>query len=212
MKNFYQDGPSLSNTYRNDDTLQKFLKAILPPDLQTKALPHLDHLGERAVTDLWSWAADAEAHPPVHVPFDPWGRRIDDIQTSAGWKKLEAAAAEEGIVATAYDRQHGAFARVYQMALLYLYSPSSAIFSCPLAMTDGAARAIELYAGNDLKERTLPHLLSRDPKHFWTAGQWMTERTGGSDVSGTSTDAIPQRRMPCTERSGLRRRQRHRWR
>lgn len=191
MKNFYQDGPSLSNTYRNDETLQKFLKAIFPPDLQKKALPHLDHLGERAVTDLWSWAADAEAHPPVHVPFDPWGRRIDDIQTSAGWKKLEAAAAEEGIVATAYDRQHGAFARVYQMALLYLYSPSSAIFSCPLAMTDGAARAIELYAGNDLKERTLPHLLSRDPKHFWTAGQWMTERTGGSDVSGTSTDAIP---------------------
>ncbi|MFV8258754.1 acyl-CoA dehydrogenase family protein [Bdellovibrio bacteriovorus] len=191
MKNFYQDGPQLSNTFRSDETLQKILKHLLPADAQKTALPHLEHLGERAVTDMLVWAKEAESLPPVHVPFDPWGRRIDDIQTSQGWKALEKVAAEEGIVATAYDRRFGAASRVYQMALLYLYSPSSAIFSCPLAMTDGAARALELYADDDLKARVLPHLLSRDPKTFWTAGQWMTERTGGSDVSGTSTDAHP---------------------
>ncbi|AHZ85407.1 hypothetical protein Bb109J_c2720 [Bdellovibrio bacteriovorus] len=191
MKNFYQDGPQLSNTFRSDEALQKILKSLLPADAQKVALPHLEHLGERAVTDMLTWAQEAESQPPVHVPFDPWGRRIDDIKTSHGWKALEKVAAEEGIVATAYDRRFGAASRVYQMALLYLYSPSSAIFSCPLAMTDGAARALELYADADLKARVLPHLLSRDPKTFWTAGQWMTERTGGSDVSGTSTDAHP---------------------
>ena len=26
------------------------------------------------------------------------------------------------------------------------------------------------------------HLTSRDPEKFWTSGQWMTERKGGSDV------------------------------
>ena len=26
------------------------------------------------------------------------------------------------------------------------------------------------------------HLTSRDPDKFWTSGQWMTERKGGSDV------------------------------
>ena len=33
------------------------------------------------------------------------------------------------------------------------------------------------------------HLISRDPKKFWTSGQWMTERKGGSDVgeSGSFT-------------------------
>lgn len=191
MKNFYQEGPSLSNTFRSDETLQKILKTLLPPEAQKEALPHLDHLGERAVTDMLTWAEEAESQPPQHIPFDPWGRRIDDIKTSHGWKALERVAAEEGIVATAYDRKFGPASRVYQMALLYLYSPSSAIFSCPLAMTDGAARAVELYGDIDLKARVLPHLLSRDPKNFWTAGQWMTERTGGSDVSGTSTDAHP---------------------
>src|SRR6059058_586354 len=33
------------------------------------------------------------------------------------------------------------------------------------------------------------HLTSRDPRQFWTSGQWMTERTGGSDVGSTSTMA-----------------------
>ena len=191
MKNFYQDGPSLTNTYRSDLVLQGYLTKILPPDCAKEALPHLDHLGQRAATDMLGFAQDAEAHPPIHVPYDPWGRRIDDIKVSPGWQSLEKAAAEEGIVATAYNRKWGSFSRVYQMALLYLYSPSSAIYSCPLAMTDGAARALELFAAPDLRDRAMPHLLSRDPKQFWTAGQWMTERTGGSDVSGTSTDALP---------------------
>lgn len=190
MKNFYQEGPGLQNTYDSDLVLQKFLKKALPEECQKAALPHLRHLGERAVTDMLAWAAESEAQQPLHVPFDPWGRRIDEIRTSQGWKELEKVAAEEGIVATAYERKYGPYSRVYQMALLYLYSPSSAIFSCPLAMTDGAARAIELYGDQALKERALPHLLSRDPKNFWTAGQWMTERSGGSDVSGTATDAL----------------------
>ena len=28
-------------------------------------------------------------------------------------------------------------------------------------------------------------LISRDPNKFWTSGQWMTERKGGSDVGET---------------------------
>lgn len=190
MEQFYQQGPSLTNTWKSDLQLQKILSHFFNIDLDPKVYSHLDSLGEKACGQMLRWAADAEAHPPAHVPFDPWGRRIDEIKTTQSWKHLEAMAAVEGIVATAYDRQHyGERARLYQMALLYLYSPSSAIYSCPLAMTDGAARAIELYGSEDLKKRVLPHLLSRDPQQFWTAGQWMTERTGGSDVSGTSTVA-----------------------
>jgi len=36
-------------------------------------------------------------------------------------------------------------------------------------------------------------LTSRDPNEFWTSGQWMTEKRGGSDVgSGTETVAVPK--------------------
>jgi putative acyl-CoA dehydrogenase len=191
MKDFYQNGPQISNTYHSDPLLSGMLKRLFPADLFKVSEAQLQKLGERAASEMLNWANDAEAHPPVHVPYSPWGKRIDEIQTSPGWKALEALASTEGIVATAYDRKWGAFSRVYQMALLYLYSPSSAICSCPMAMTDGAARALELFAPDELKARALPHLLSREPQNFWTAGQWMTERSGGSDVSGTATLATP---------------------
>jgi alkylation response protein AidB-like acyl-CoA dehydrogenase len=73
--------------------------------------------------------------------------------------------------------------------------------SCPLAMTDGAAFTLrelkkeKSYWGEDLEE-AWKHLLSNkgDGKdRFWTSGQWMTEKKGGSDVtSGTSTLAIEE--------------------
>ncbi|MGH7625050.1 MAG: acyl-CoA dehydrogenase family protein, partial [Gemmatimonadaceae bacterium] len=76
-----------------------------------------------------------------------------------------------------------------QFARLYLFAPSSATYSCPLAMSDGAARCLELYGSTPRLRDALRHLTTRNPDEFWTSGQWMTERTGGSDVSGTSTVA-----------------------
>ncbi|MBX3039197.1 MAG: acyl-CoA dehydrogenase family protein [Bdellovibrionaceae bacterium] len=186
---FHQAPPRLTNTFHSDPLLEKTLKKRLPPDVWTKMSAHLKHVGELAVTDWLTWSQQAERELPVHVPFDPWGERVDQIRMSAGWTQLEAAAATEGIVATAYERNEGEWSRVYQAALLYLYHPSSAFVSCPLAMTDGAARAIELYGDDELKKNAFKHLTSRDPKTFWTSGQWMTEKIGGSDVSGTETVA-----------------------
>jgi alkylation response protein AidB-like acyl-CoA dehydrogenase len=116
--------------------------------------------------------------------------RVDRIETCDAWRALDRISAEEGLVAIGYEREHEALSRVDQFARLYLFSPSSATYSCPLAMSDGAARCLELYANDDDRLRAAyRHLTSRDPEQFWTSGQWMTERTGGSDVSGTSTVA-----------------------
>ncbi|KAF8631036.1 hypothetical protein AX15_002645 [Amanita polypyramis BW_CC] len=62
---------------------------------------------------------------------------------------------------------------------------------CPLSMTDGAARVIELIGTPAMKRDLLPRLISRDPSSAFTSGQWMTERPGGSDVSQTETVAVP---------------------
>lgn len=189
---FFQDGPELGNQYLADVTLRTHLRRALPAEMLAEVEPGLVHLGERAVGDIRAAGDAAEERPPRHVPYDAWGRRVDRIETSEAWRALERVAAEEGIVATAYERAHGGLSRVHQFAKLYLYAPSSATFSCPLAMTDGAARCLELHAGDDARLRAaLARLVSRDPARFWTSGQWMTERTGGSDVSGTSTVARP---------------------
>lgn len=189
MEEFFQDGPQLKNTFESDLVLQTYLKNKLPPAMHPEILGHLKRVGELAAGTWREWAEQAESNPPHLTSYSPWGKRIDSIQVSEGWRNLEKAAAVEGIVSTAFERRQKEFSRIYQMALLYIYAPSSAFYSCPLAMTDGAARAIELHGSAELKARAFGHLTSRDPGNFWSSGQWMTERTGGSDVSGTSTIA-----------------------
>lgn len=186
---FFQDQPHLTNQYDDDQVLRSYLAWRLPSAMLADIAPDLRRLGERAVTDLLALDAAAEAAPPHLVQYDAWGRRIDHIVTSDAWRELDRIAAEEGLVAVGYERKHGALSRVDQFARLYLYAPSSATYSCPLAMTDGAARLLELYP-DAITSSTFQHLTTRDPRFFWTSGQWMTERTGGSDVSRTSTKAV----------------------
>lgn len=81
--------------------------------------------------------------------------------------------------------------------MLKLIFPLLGLYSCPLAMTDGAAKTIETL-GPDLRQNSdlseaFARLTSREPEKFWTSGQWMTEKRGGSDVArGTETLAVPQ--------------------
>ena len=126
---------------------------------------------------------------PVLTQWEAWGNRIDRIEVSPLGRLAERIAAAEGLVATAYERKHGAYSRLHQFALAYLFMPSTDLYGCPLAMTDGAARVL-LGSGNDkLIKRAVPHLTTRDPREFWTSGQWMTEASGGSDVGLSETVA-----------------------
>ena len=139
---FFQPMAKLTNTFESDLNLVNYINQKIPATYLKEIITHLKQVGEKACNEWLTWSDDSEKNIPVLTQYDPWGRRIDQISNSQSWKNLERAAATEGIVATAYERKQGEFSRVYQMALLYLYSPSSAFFSCPLAMTDGAARAI----------------------------------------------------------------------
>ena len=188
MTRFFQEPPRLGNQYEEDRVLRSFLRRNIAAKMLAEIEPALRRLGARTSGEMIALALEAERNPPELVQFDAWGRRIDAIRVSPAWQAMHRIAAEEGIVATAYERKH-AEARAHQFALLYLYHPSSAIYSCPLAMTDGAARVLEIGGEEDLRREILPHLVSRDPDLMWTAGQWMTERSGGSDVSGTETVA-----------------------
>jgi putative acyl-CoA dehydrogenase len=189
MSKFFQTPPTLLNQYEEDPVLSSYLKRVLPTETLNEIEPDLVAMGERTINDLMKLSERAEKQKPVHVPYDAWGNRIDQIETSPEWKEFDRISAEEKLVAIGYERKQGVYSRIYQFAKLYLFHPSSAIYTCPLAMTDGAARAIELYGDDHLKATAFKHLTSSDPKTFWTSGQWMTERTGGSDVATTSTEA-----------------------
>lgn len=186
---FFQSPPDFGQPFEDDHLLISLLHRYIPQEHLPFILADLKKFGSRVKNEMELLAQKAESSPPVHVPYDPWGKRVDEIRVSDAWQRMHEIAAEEGIVAIGYERTFLEFSRFYQFAKLYLFHPSSAIYSCPLAMTDGAARVIELMGTQDLKSQAFKHLTSRDPNLFWTSGQWMTEKTGGSDVSGTQTVA-----------------------
>ena len=83
---------------------------------------------------------------PEWIPFDAWGRHVDEIRVNAAWRRCREVAAQAGLIATGYERAHGAHSRLHQFALVYLFAPSSQVYTCPLAMSDGAARTLETLA------------------------------------------------------------------
>ena len=186
---FIQPPPELGNQYTGERALRSCLARMLHADVLAEIEPGLAALGELAGGELYRLQLADRRNEPVLTQWDAWGNRVDRIEASPLWREAERIAAEQGLVATAYERKHGPFSRVHQFALAYLFTPSTDLYSCPLAMSDGAARAL-IEAGNQaLIERALPHLTSRDPREFWTSGQWMTEAAGGSDVGLSETVA-----------------------
>jgi len=186
---FVQSPPELGNQYTSDRALRSYLARALPADVRAGIEPELTAMGELAGGELYRFQLADRRNEPVLTQWDAWGNRVDRIEVSPLWREAERIAAGQGLVAIAYERRHGQYSRVHQFALAYLFTPSSDLYSCPLAMTDGAARAL-IEAGNRaLIERAVPRLTSRDPREFWTSGQWMTEASGGSDVGLTETVA-----------------------
>jgi acyl-CoA dehydrogenase len=186
---FFQDPPRLANTYRSDVVLREHLQRLLSDDVLAEVEPELDRMGEAAAGQLLRLAEQAEASPPRLVQYDPWGRRVDRIEVSPAWTELHATQARAGLCALPYEDRHGCHGRIVQHALLHLYGPSSAVYTCHVAMTDAAARVLLDHAPAELRDRVVPRLTSRDPGSAWTSGQWMTEREGGSDVGRSATVA-----------------------
>ncbi|MEB2286124.1 MAG: acyl-CoA dehydrogenase [Polyangiaceae bacterium UTPRO1] len=186
---FVQTPPVLGNQFDQDRVLQSFLRRRVPQDVLASMLPSLARMGARTVGDLGAAAAAAYGEEPELVQWDAWGNRIDAIVVPEAWKLFARAAVEEGLIWTAYERASGEYSRLHQFALVYLFAPSSKVYTCPLAMTDGCARTLEVMAEPALRERVLPRLVSRDPRTAWISGQWMTERAGGSDVGLSETVA-----------------------
>ena len=194
MPRFVQDMAPLPDLYEGDPSLKAMLDRHLGEVGHKAARPLLERMAADAAGPLHEAMLDAERTTPELVQYDGWGERVDRIRTAPGWETQRRAAAEHGLVALPYEAEAratwGAGARLLQLALIHMYAPSSATFSCPVAMSDGAATVLGA-PGVDpaLRDRLLPRLLSRDPDIAWTSGQWMTETEGGSDVGRSTTRA-----------------------
>ncbi|HEY6942480.1 acyl-CoA dehydrogenase family protein [Dokdonella sp.] len=185
---FVQSAPVLGNQYRDDPVLRAMLACNLPGDVLASIEGDLDELGAHAA-QAWIEARAASVVQPTLRQWDAWGDRVDRIDVTPAWRLGAAMTTRYGLVAAGHDSTHGVYARIDQFARVYLYHVASEFYTCPLAMSDGAATALMASGASALIERAVPRLLARDPTRLWLSGQWMTETAGGSDVARTGTVA-----------------------
>jgi alkylation response protein AidB-like acyl-CoA dehydrogenase len=187
---FVQSPPVLGNQYGDDSFLRGYLQRRLPAGMLAEIEPSLVELGALAGGELYQLQLQDRLNEPTLTQWDAWGNRIDRIEVSPLWRRAAELAASQGLIAIPYERRHGRYSRIHQFAAVYLFHPSSDVYTCPLAMTDGAARTLTVSGNQALIDRAVTRLTSRDPEQAWTSGQWMTESTGGSDVGASLTRAV----------------------
>jgi len=186
---FVQPAPRLPDPWSDDPLVQEYAQRVLPEPIRRAETETYRGLAARASTDLFEQSlAELEVEPRL-VQWSPWGERVDEIRLTPLWDEAKRLSAEAGLVAAGYDHAYGPHARVHQFLMNYLVQASLDVYSCPLAMSDGAARILSTSGHRELAERAVPRLLAREPERVWTSGQWMTERTGGSDVGRSESTA-----------------------
>ena len=92
-------------------------------------------MNRKPVVDIAGFYSDIRpnithlVHPPRLVQYDQWGRRIDRLETSEGWKKLKEIAIREGVVAISHERKYGESSRVYAFMKSAIFTSDSHVVS-----------------------------------------------------------------------------------
>ncbi len=192
---FIQAGPEQGgNLFKQDAFLLGMTRRYLPEDVYLLMLPRLLDLGEDVLNRVKNWGEQAEKNPPTLENCDVFGRRIDRLHLPQGWTRLKQFASQNRFVGLGYDRKMRKAGRLAQTPVQILFSAFSSTYSCPLAMTDGAIKVLQEYAPKSVRDKTLHALMGKDDNDIKTCGQWMTERTGGSDLRIIETQATLARK------------------
>ncbi|KAH8693777.1 acyl-CoA dehydrogenase/oxidase [Talaromyces proteolyticus] len=195
-KGFFQTKPVIPPQFPEDKALQRIISLHLPSPTPKSISDDLLRFSRLVLSkQILGYIADAERNTPYVKSHTSFGveNKEDPLVTSEGWRELQNTGIREGIVALAYEGSKDQWNhRIHQYVKYHLWSGSSAIVTCPSAMTDGAAKLLGRHLNDENREifaKARSKLISREKGVAWTSGQWMTERKGGSDVRGTETVA-----------------------
>jgi acyl-CoA dehydrogenase len=184
------------NFFLADPNLEFVCAGVIPSEDFARARPHLLAMGATAGDELDALAALADKHPPTLRTHDERGRRVDEIVRHPAYAAMERIAFERFGLAAMSHREGvlgwpGRVPHVVKYALSYLFSQAEFGLLCPVSVTDSTSRVLRRFASDAVKAQFLPLLTATDFEALWQGAQWMTEKTGGSDV-GTSTTCARQ--------------------
>jgi acyl-CoA dehydrogenase len=182
------------NFFDIDKSLQDLLTLYMPDDLRDHMTPHYRRLGSIAGDQLDTLARLADRHDPVLHYRDAQGRDEDWLEFHPAYREMEDIGFHQfGIhCMSRTPGVHGWKEKVPALAkyvFQYLFVQSEFGLMCPISATDTSALLIERYGDAATKNRFLPGMWSQDKDKILKGAQFMTEKSGGSDVSNIELEA-----------------------
>jgi len=182
------------NFFDIDKSLKDLITLYLPDDLRTHLTPHFQRLGELAGNEIDDWSRMADRHGPILHHRDPRGQWKDSLEFHPSYREMENVAFRDfgfacmvhkpGVLGWDKPIPHTA-----KFVFQYLFGQSEFSQLCPISATETTATMIKLYGDDQVKEKFLDRMLSQDMGEILKGAQFMTERTGGSDVSNIELEA-----------------------
>lgn len=171
----------MAGNYYETDGL---LKELVSTRLDGAARERLSRLGELCAGRLSELveAAQKDHNLPKLEKYDRWGERVDRVVYCPEQLEARRLAMEQGLLPPTPLTE--------RMVKGYLLNQNGeGGVTCPLAMTDGLVQLLEQSGTEDQRRRWLPKVLDPRWSPALTAGQFVTEKQGGSSVSENQTVA-----------------------
>jgi acyl-CoA dehydrogenase len=181
------------NFYQSDLILRHYIDHEVSQEGRAYMQDKLDYIGAEAAGNMNELSLLADKNGPELVKRNFFGENINEIRFHPAYWKLMKIAVKSEMFRVKWEpalrQRFGHEAQRLGFAAGYLYSMSESGQYCPLCMTDGVARLIDLFCDEEDKARLLAHIYTDQADEFYTGAMYLTEKTGGSDVGASITTA-----------------------
>jgi acyl-CoA dehydrogenase len=184
-----------SNFYSIDGSLRDVLPLYMDAALLAHLGPHLNELGELAGGRLHDLSDQAERHEPVLHPRDAYGRDEEWVEYHPAYHEMEKIAfGQFGMHAMCHRAGvmdwSSPMPSIAKYVFHYLFAQAEFGLLCPVNLTDSSSELVRRFGTDGLRDRYLDRMWSQDPEALLKCAQFMTEKTGGSDVGAAELTAV----------------------
>ena len=182
------------NFFDIDHSLQGLMKLYLDDGVRNHMTPHYRNLGGIAGGRLDELSRTSDKHGPILHTRNARGLDEDWIEFHPAYREMEQIGfGDFGIHCMSRTSGvlgwDGTVPPLAKYIFQYLFVQGEFGLMCPISVTDTSALLIERYASEETKQRFLPGMHSQDMSKILKSAQFMTEKTGGSDVSNIELEA-----------------------
>jgi acyl-CoA dehydrogenase len=181
------------NFYQSDRIFKNYLAHNISKDGLNAIHGNLEYTGKAAAGRMNELSLLADKNGPTLIKRNALGENINQIRFHPAYQELTDIAVKSGMFRIKWEpamrEKFDAEKHRLGFASGYLYAMSECGLYCPLCMTDGVARLIDLFCEEEDKQRLLPHIYTNLTDDLFTGAMYLTEKTGGSDVGASITVA-----------------------